>query len=163
MCSAEMRSVTSITSEKQASKEDSSQMPASPAAKIIRIEELPETMEQTSKQYVPSFFCLILTCFSIFISAHIKDKILSTTTCVPWVLFLRVLLESKQLKQLPQAANHPSLSVHPLLTIGELPLPPCSSFQLEAELRKIGNQPEAVYRYLRVSRNLTGCLHLGCT
>ncbi|CAF88448.1 unnamed protein product [Tetraodon nigroviridis] len=31
----------------------------------------------------------------------------------------------------------------------ELPPPPSNSFQLEAQLHKIGNQPEVVYRYLR--------------
>ncbi|XP_029901999.1 RNA polymerase II-associated protein 3 isoform X2 [Myripristis murdjan] len=31
----------------------------------------------------------------------------------------------------------------------DLPPPPTSSFQLEADLRKIGKQPESVYRYLR--------------
>lgn len=34
----------------------------------------------------------------------------------------------------------------------ELPPPPSNSFQLEAQLHTIGNQPEVVYRYLRVSR-----------
>lgn len=113
-------------------------------------------------------FCFILTYFSIFIPAHITEVILPTTTYVLCVLFRRVLSESKQLKQLleAEAANHqPSFPVSPppLLTIGELPPPPSSSFQLEAELRKIGNQPEAVYRYLRVSSNLTGCLHVDGT
>lgn len=38
-----------------------------------------------------------------------------------------------------------------------LPPPPTSGFQLEADLRKIGNQPEVVYRYLKVSP-LMNCL-----
>ncbi|XP_040028918.2 RNA polymerase II-associated protein 3 [Gasterosteus aculeatus] len=33
--------------------------------------------------------------------------------------------------------------------VADLPPPPTNSFQLEADLRKIGNQPEGIYRYLR--------------
>lgn len=41
----------------------------------------------------------------------------------------------------------------------ELPPPPSNSFQLEAQLHTIGNQPEVVYRYLRVSSpGCNGCL-----
>ncbi|XP_061124204.1 RNA polymerase II-associated protein 3 [Syngnathus typhle] len=42
--------------------------------------------------------------------------------------------------------DHLEESVH--LSIN-LPPPPCKSFQLEADLRMIGNQPEVVYRYLK--------------
>ncbi|XP_034434552.1 RNA polymerase II-associated protein 3 isoform X1 [Hippoglossus hippoglossus] len=38
--------------------------------------------------------------------------------------------------------NTPSL-------VTDLPPPPTSSFQLEADIRKIGKQPEVIYRYLR--------------
>lgn len=34
-------------------------------------------------------------------------------------------------------------------TVTDPPPPPTNSFQLEADLRKIGNQPEVIYRYLR--------------
>ncbi|XP_008314169.1 RNA polymerase II-associated protein 3 [Cynoglossus semilaevis] len=37
----------------------------------------------------------------------------------------------------------------PPSTVTDLPPPPTSSFQLEATLRKIGKQPEVIYRYLR--------------
>ncbi|XP_076008630.1 RNA polymerase II-associated protein 3 isoform X2 [Genypterus blacodes] len=37
----------------------------------------------------------------------------------------------------------------PLTALELLPPPPTSGFQLEADLRKIGNQPEVVYRYLK--------------
>lgn len=40
----------------------------------------------------------------------------------------------------------------PSPTDAEPPPPPSNSFQLEAQLHTIGNQPEVVYRYLRVSR-----------
>ncbi|KAM6961969.1 RNA polymerase II-associated protein 3 [Tautogolabrus adspersus] len=43
----------------------------------------------------------------------------------------------------------PEPSTNPSPAEADLPLPPTNSFQLEADLRKIGNQPEAVYRYLR--------------
>ncbi|KAM8909217.1 RNA polymerase II-associated protein 3 isoform 1-T2 [Spinachia spinachia] len=33
--------------------------------------------------------------------------------------------------------------------VADLPPPPTNSFQLEADLRKIGNHPEGIYRYLR--------------
>lgn len=112
LCSAEMKSVASKASVQEASREEFSPLSTSPAAKMIKIEELPEAPTQTSDQ-VPS--------------------------------------ESKQPKRPAQAeaASHPPLSTCHSLTVGELPPPPSSSFQLEAELRKIGNQPEAVYRYLR--------------
>uniref|UniRef100_A0A3Q3KN10 RNA polymerase II-associated protein 3 n=1 Tax=Mastacembelus armatus TaxID=205130 RepID=A0A3Q3KN10_9TELE len=40
-------------------------------------------------------------------------------------------------------------SARPCPTTSNPPPPPTNSFQLEADLRKIGNQPEVVYRYLR--------------
>lgn len=42
----------------------------------------------------------------------------------------------------------------PPSTVTDLPPPPTSSFQLEATLRKIGKQPEVIYRYLRVGCDL---------
>lgn len=46
--------------------------------------------------------------------------------------------------------SHPSEPSTSLLSaVSDLPTPPSNSFQLEADLRKIGNQPEAIYRYLR--------------
>lgn len=43
----------------------------------------------------------------------------------------------------PDATNKPSLPVM------DIPPPPANSFQLEADLRKIGSQPEIVYSYLK--------------
>lgn len=45
----------------------------------------------------------------------------------------------------------PELSAKPSLSVIDLPPSPTNSFQLEADLRKIGDQPEVIYRYLRVS------------
>lgn len=59
-CSAEMRSFPFKTSEKTASKEDFSQLSASPAAKIIKIKELVKTSTQTSNMYVVLSFCFSL-------------------------------------------------------------------------------------------------------
>uniref|UniRef100_A0A3Q3VXZ4 RNA polymerase II-associated protein 3 n=1 Tax=Mola mola TaxID=94237 RepID=A0A3Q3VXZ4_MOLML len=61
---------------------------------------------------------------------------------------------SEQLVAVPQeeVAHHlppPPLSAGPSPAGAELPPPPTNSFQLEAQLRKIGNQPNVVYRYLR--------------
>uniref|UniRef100_UPI0037E75945 RNA polymerase II-associated protein 3 n=1 Tax=Semicossyphus pulcher TaxID=241346 RepID=UPI0037E75945 len=58
---------------------------------------------------------------------------------------------SRQTKQPPQKeiAHPPDLSTNPSPTVTDLPPPPSNSFQLEADLRKIGNQPEVIYRYLR--------------
>lgn len=47
----------------------------------------------------------------------------------------------------PVAVPAPSASTSP--TVTDLPPPPTNSFQLESDLRKIGNQPEVIYRYLR--------------
>uniref|UniRef100_A0A4W6D3J0 RNA polymerase II-associated protein 3 n=1 Tax=Lates calcarifer TaxID=8187 RepID=A0A4W6D3J0_LATCA len=47
--------------------------------------------------------------------------------------------------------HSPEPSATPSPTVTDLPPPPTSSFQLEADLRKIGKQPEVIYRYLRVS------------
>lgn len=47
--------------------------------------------------------------------------------------------------------KRPETSASSPLTVTDLPPPPTNSFQLEAELRKIGQQPEMIYRYLRVS------------
>ncbi|XP_030296050.1 RNA polymerase II-associated protein 3 isoform X2 [Sparus aurata] len=50
----------------------------------------------------------------------------------------------------PEETVHlPQPSASPSSTVTELPPPPTNSFQLEADLRKIGNQPEVIYRYLR--------------
>lgn len=164
MCSAEMKSVASEASVQEASREDFSPLSTSPAAKMIKIEELPEAPTQTSDQYVLPSFLFHFTDFFIFIPAPSMEVILGTPTCVPCVLSPRVPSEIKQPKRPPQAevSTHPPLSTCSLIE-GELPPPPSSSFQLEAELRKIGNQPEAIYRYLRVSRSLKGCLHADCT
>ncbi|XP_041834111.1 RNA polymerase II-associated protein 3 [Melanotaenia boesemani] len=43
----------------------------------------------------------------------------------------------------------PDIPNTPSLTETDVPPPPVNSFQLESDLRKIGNQPEAIYRYLR--------------
>lgn len=59
LCSAEMKSVASKASVQEASREEFSPLSTSPAAKMIKIEELPEAPTQTSDQYVvPSFFVL---------------------------------------------------------------------------------------------------------
>ncbi|KAM3587735.1 uncharacterized protein V6R79_012912 [Siganus canaliculatus] len=49
----------------------------------------------------------------------------------------------------PAAPPPPQQSDKPFPTLQELPRPPTNSFQLEADLRKIGEQPEVIYRYLR--------------
>ncbi|KAI3366894.1 hypothetical protein L3Q82_009538 [Scortum barcoo] len=64
---------------------------------------------------------------------------------------------SKQVPPSTQTKHHareemthppkPSLTSSP--TVTDPPPPPTNSFQLEADLRKIGNQPEIIYRYLR--------------
>lgn len=62
----------------------------------------------------------------------------------------------KQTKQPAEEITHPpEPSTSPSPTVTELPPPPANSFQLEADLRKIGNQPEVIYRYLRVSLSLS--------
>ncbi|XP_039456893.1 RNA polymerase II-associated protein 3 isoform X1 [Oreochromis aureus] len=57
----------------------------------------------------------------------------------------------KQPKQPEQAGtvHPPEPSTEPSSTGTDLPPPPTNSFQLEADLRRIGNQPETVYRYLK--------------
>uniref|UniRef100_A0AAX7TMI9 RNA polymerase II-associated protein 3 n=1 Tax=Astatotilapia calliptera TaxID=8154 RepID=A0AAX7TMI9_ASTCA len=58
----------------------------------------------------------------------------------------------KQPKQPEQAETvhpPPEPSTEPSSTGTDLPPPPTNSFQLEADLRRIGNQPETVYRYLK--------------
>lgn len=45
----------------------------------------------------------------------------------------------------------PEPSDRPSSTVPDVPPAPTNSFQLEADLRKIGKQPEVIYRYLRVS------------
>ncbi|XP_076579025.1 RNA polymerase II-associated protein 3 [Chaetodon auriga] len=56
---------------------------------------------------------------------------------------------SRQSKQPVQEVTHPpEPSTDPSPTVTDLPPPPANSFQLEADLRKIGNQPEVIYRYL---------------
>ncbi|XP_044042426.1 RNA polymerase II-associated protein 3 [Siniperca chuatsi] len=58
---------------------------------------------------------------------------------------------SRQTKQPAQEEiSDPSEpSTNPSPTVADVPPPPANSFQLEADLRKIGNQPEVIYRYLR--------------
>ncbi|XP_041819936.1 RNA polymerase II-associated protein 3 isoform X2 [Chelmon rostratus] len=57
---------------------------------------------------------------------------------------------NRQSKQPVKEISHPpEPSAHPSSTVTDLPPPPTNSFQLEADLRKIGNQPEVIYRYLR--------------
>ncbi|KAM8739922.1 RNA polymerase II-associated protein 3 isoform 1-T1 [Acanthopagrus schlegelii] len=58
---------------------------------------------------------------------------------------------NRQTKQpAPEETVHlPQPSASPSLIVTDLPSPPANSFQLEADLRKIGNQPEVIYRYLR--------------
>ncbi|KAM9327425.1 RNA polymerase II-associated protein 3 isoform 2-T2 [Pholidichthys leucotaenia] len=48
-----------------------------------------------------------------------------------------------------EAVLPPEPSATPPSSGTDLPPPPTSSFQLEADLRKIGNQPQLIYRYLR--------------
>ncbi|XP_044199190.1 RNA polymerase II-associated protein 3 isoform X1 [Thunnus albacares] len=43
----------------------------------------------------------------------------------------------------------PEPSTKPSSIVTDPPPPPTNSFQLESDLRKIGNQPEMIYRYLR--------------
>ncbi|KAM9334930.1 RNA polymerase II-associated protein 3 isoform 1-T2 [Symphorus nematophorus] len=58
---------------------------------------------------------------------------------------------SRRTKQAEQeeVTHPPQPSTDPSPTVTELPPPPTNSFQLEADFRKIGNQPEVIYRYLR--------------
>ncbi|XP_029317974.1 RNA polymerase II-associated protein 3 isoform X2 [Cottoperca gobio] len=58
---------------------------------------------------------------------------------------------NRRTKQLAQegTAHPPAPSASPSATAAHLPPPPTNSFQLEADLRRIGNQPEVIYRYLR--------------
>lgn len=95
----------------------------------------------------------------------IRRYLVKSNIC-PLRFFFRVFSESKQLKkQLLQMeeASLPLPLAHPLLTIGDVPPPPSNSFQLEVELRKIGSQPEAVYRYLRVSKPETRLFYVDST
>lgn len=59
LCSAEMKFVASKASVQEASTEEFFSLSTSPAAKMIKIEELPEAPTQTPDQYVvpPSLFC----------------------------------------------------------------------------------------------------------
>lgn len=58
---------------------------------------------------------------------------------------------SRQSKQPPQEkiAHPPEPSSVTSATVADMPPPPTNSFQLEADLRKIGNQPDMVYGYLK--------------
>ncbi|XP_070785115.1 RNA polymerase II-associated protein 3 [Enoplosus armatus] len=58
---------------------------------------------------------------------------------------------SRQTKQPAQEEilHPPPPSNNPSPTVTEPPPPPTNSFQLEADLRKIGHQPEVIYRYLK--------------
>ncbi|KAL3977458.1 cell adhesion molecule-related/down-regulated by oncogenes [Sarotherodon galilaeus] len=55
----------------------------------------------------------------------------------------------KQPEQAGTVHPPPEPSTEPSSTGTDLPPPPTNSFQLEADLRRIGNQPETVYRYLK--------------
>ncbi|XP_034529880.1 RNA polymerase II-associated protein 3 [Notolabrus celidotus] len=48
-----------------------------------------------------------------------------------------------------EMVHPPEPSTNPSPSVPELPPPPTNSFQLEADLRKIGNQPEVIYNYLK--------------
>lgn len=50
-----------------------------------------------------------------------------------------------------ETSEPPAPSSPAPLTETDVPPPPASTFQLESDLRRIRNQPELVYRYLRVS------------
>uniref|UniRef100_A0A671YL07 RNA polymerase II-associated protein 3 n=1 Tax=Sparus aurata TaxID=8175 RepID=A0A671YL07_SPAAU len=66
------------------------------------------------------------------------------------LLFPRAASNRKPKQPAPEETVHlPQPSASPSSTVTELPPPPTNSFQLEADLRKIGNQPEVIYRYLR--------------
>ncbi|XP_055367090.1 RNA polymerase II-associated protein 3 isoform X2 [Betta splendens] len=58
---------------------------------------------------------------------------------------------SSQVRQpVPEDSARPTeRPTNPSSTPADLPPPPTNSFQLEADLRKIGEQPEVIYRYLR--------------
>ncbi|KAG8005820.1 RNA polymerase II-associated protein 3 [Nibea albiflora] len=56
--------------------------------------------------------------------------------------------ESKQAAQ-EEIACSPEPSAVTSTTVADVPPPPTNSFHLEADLRKIGNKPDVVYRYLR--------------
>lgn len=49
----------------------------------------------------------------------------------------------------PSRQTKPAAPADPSPAAPDVPPPPTNSFQLEADLRKIGNQPEVIYRYLR--------------
>lgn len=57
--------------------------------------------------------------------------------------------QPKQPEQTETVHPPPEPSTEPSSTGADLPPPPTSSFQLEADLRRIGNQPETVYTYLK--------------
>lgn len=76
--------------------------------------------------------------------------ICTQTLKCPFVFFHNRASTSTQAKP-----KHPEESVPPPESSQKapsikLPPPPGKSFQLEADLRAIGNQPEVVYRYLKV-------------
>ncbi|KAK5876337.1 hypothetical protein CesoFtcFv8_025703 [Champsocephalus esox] len=50
---------------------------------------------------------------------------------------------------LPERPNRQQEVAPPPPSAADLPPPPTNSFQLEADLRKLGQQPEVIYRYLR--------------
>ncbi|XP_047431459.1 RNA polymerase II-associated protein 3 [Mugil cephalus] len=52
-------------------------------------------------------------------------------------------------KEAKQPVHPPEPPAIPSSTVTDLPPPPANSFQLEADLRKIGKEPEVIYRYLR--------------
>lgn len=58
---------------------------------------------------------------------------------------------SRQVKQPAQEETCQSPEPSPITchAVTDLPPPPTNSFQLEADIRKIRSQPEAIYRYLR--------------
>lgn len=50
----------------------------------------------------------------------------------------------------PGKTDQPSSSSSSSVLLEVIPPPPSNSFQLEADLRKIGNHPELAYQYLKV-------------
>uniref|UniRef100_A0A4W6D3C4 RNA polymerase II-associated protein 3 n=1 Tax=Lates calcarifer TaxID=8187 RepID=A0A4W6D3C4_LATCA len=76
-----------------------------------------------------------------FISTRLTDVLLLFTRLPP----------SRQTERPARedVIHSPEPSATPSPTVTDLPPPPTSSFQLEADLRKIGKQPEVIYRYLR--------------
>lgn len=122
----------------------SSPLSSSPSAKMIKIEEIADVSSHSSEQLVASSPHFQDTDFCLWVL--ITGKVLTVPPC-KHILAPRVPQEEDAYHPLPPLP----LSADPSPAEAELPTPPTNSFQLEAQLRKIGNQPNVVYRYLRVS------------